>query len=1023
MRHVVRYIVLFAATLACALPLRAQFYQNGDNPGSARWSHFKTADFHLIYPSGLDSLALQYAMALEKYRIPVSRSAAYAPNEKYSNQMPVVLDAFHATPNGSVVWTPRRMELYTVPDAYSPDAFPWIKNLAIHESRHVSQMQFVRDFKVLDALTGQLSGGAMSAVYGGPAFMEGDAVTAETALTRYGRGRKAEFLEYMMVAFDNGDMRNWYRWRYTSARQYTPDHYKVGYMTVAGMRTVYDAPLFTRDYYNRIFQHAWHFPVDVAGKTIRKVSGEKPKDAFRQIQEAFLADWREGFEERGPFMPSDTLTSRPRRYESLSGTTVVGDAVYAVLTGIDTAPEMVRIDTAGKMERIRPFSSNAGDLAWSERLGRIFWSETLTDKRWSLKQTSEIRYLEPGSSKARSLTSGGRYYNPAPEPSGTRLAVTEYPLEATSAIVILSGRTGEELARYPAPDTLQVVESAWTRSGVLVSAISETGFGIYKAGEAYEEIISPEPYTIRQLRTSPEGDLLFACDRTGVSELYLAEHDGTTRQLTNTRYGASAYAFSKDGKTLYYSALAPEARYLCSTPASALPANPADMTELHSYAIADRLSAQEDSLARLSPSADTISIGSPEIRAYHKGAHLLHFHSWAPAYIDYDEVSSISWETISSAATLGASAMFQSLIGDAYGTVGYSLGRADSGSGLSSSMHATFNYNGWYPKIEAKLNFNDGKADQYHIYLLRYANGTAAYARGIQQTSVPAISGTVSVRVPLNFSSGGWQRGVIPQVQYVFSNSMFASSTRGLRYLNGLGNEPVTTVFGGFLPGKNVPLHRAALSLRGYCILPTSTAGVYPRWGIGAETGGSMRINLESVFSPSVYAYLYGYVPGIIPQHGLRLSALVQRQFGGEDCVFGENTSNTYPRGMSGTAAYIAAAYPTQSKATADYKMTVLPVDWTFLGRLAYIRNFELTLHTDVGLFAGSRYRSLTGKGTLCSAGLDFSAVLGNLLWIPYDTRIGFTCTINGGSLYDGMKQVGASVGRTYFGTVFTVDL
>ena len=1019
MRLFYRQLAVLAAILLAAMPLRAQFDQAGDNPASVRWSHFKTRNFHLIYPAGLDSLAWQYAVSLEQNSTPVSRTAGYAPNGMYRTQMPVILHAFNATSNGSVTWAPRRMDLYTVPDAYNPGPFPWIESLAIHESRHVAQMQFGYDgdHRIFSGLIGQLWTGAMSAVYPGPALLEGDAVTAETALSRYGRGRKADFLEYMMVSLDAGDWRNWYRWRYSSQKQYTPDHYKVGYMTVAGMRAVFDEPLFTEKYYGRIFRNkAWQLPLNVAGKTIREVSGEKPKEAFRDIEEAFLEEWREGIAERGPFMPMDTVTAIPRRYESVTGTTAAGGSMYAIVSGIAKTPYVARIGDDGSLVRVRPFAYSTSDLVWSESLGKLFWSESVTDTRWSLKKTSRIRYMDPSDARAHDLTTEGRLYNPAPEPHGERIAATDYPLEATSALVILDGRSGRELARYPAPDTLQVVESAWDGESVLTCAISETGFGIYKAGTVYEEVLPPQPVSIMQMRSNPKGGIWFVSDRTGVDELYSLSTDGVLMQLTSTRYGASSYVF--EGDSLFFSALSPQARSVCRTAVSDLPVHEADFADIHSWGIANKLSAQEEALAW---AEQTPMETMPEVKPYHKGTHLFHFHSWAPLYIDYDEITSMSLESVMSDAALGATAMFQNHLGSAYGSVGYGFHLA-SGQPHHSG-HFKFNYSGWYPVISTTLDIGDDFASQYQLYLVRQTDGVSSYARGVRKaSSVPLLTGSVKAYIPFNFSSGGWQRGIIPQVQYGFSNSMFATSIRGLKYLDIIGSEGNESIFGGLLPGQNVPMHRLMTSVRGYCILPTATAAVYPRLGIGAETGYTRRISLGDVFSPSAFFFLYGYVPGIIPQHGLKLTATYQQQFG-SNVKFGENYISSYPRGMSYMSSYIAAVYPSQTKLTADYRMAVAPVDWTWLCPLAYIRNFEVTLHGDAGIYAGSRHRDLAGTGTLYSVGADVCAVLGNIAWIPYDTRVGVTWSFNGGSAYDAFKALGAPMKRNCISLTFSVDM
>ena len=203
-------IIISSIFLLCAIVADAQFYNSGTEPFRTRWRQIRTAGYKVIYPEGLDSLAMVYARTLEQTAQVVGNSSGFGPNTSYSRKMPVVLRPFAAYSNGQVVWTPRRMELQTQPDPYSPEPTPWERQLVTHESRHSSQMQFgaAKPFRFWNIITGQLAPGALSAVYPGPAFLEGDAVVAETALSRAGRGRTADFLEYYRVCFADGDLRD-----------------------------------------------------------------------------------------------------------------------------------------------------------------------------------------------------------------------------------------------------------------------------------------------------------------------------------------------------------------------------------------------------------------------------------------------------------------------------------------------------------------------------------------------------------------------------------------------------------------------------------------------------------------------------------------------------------------------------------------------------------------------------------------------------------------------------------------------
>ena len=203
------YAVLLMA-LSSPFAARAQFYYAGNDPASTRYRQIRTDNFRIIYPAGADSLARVYAYNLEMQYPRVSLSAGYAPNELCSKPLPVILRSYTGYANGMMMWAPRRMELFTVGDAYEPDPMSWVQNLTIHEQRHSTQLQFGREglFKAFRWIAGDLSDVAWWAAYPGIAYSEGDAVAAETGLSSSGRGRTADFLEYMRVCFDAGDWRD-----------------------------------------------------------------------------------------------------------------------------------------------------------------------------------------------------------------------------------------------------------------------------------------------------------------------------------------------------------------------------------------------------------------------------------------------------------------------------------------------------------------------------------------------------------------------------------------------------------------------------------------------------------------------------------------------------------------------------------------------------------------------------------------------------------------------------------------------
>ena len=132
--------LIVIALLLMPAGARAQFFTAGDDPGCRRWYSIESENYRIIYPRGLDSLARVYAREMERFRKPVGLTSGYVPGEDARGKMPVVLHAYNAVSNGSVAWAPKRMDAYTLPQVYDAEATPWAVQLAVHESRHISQM-------------------------------------------------------------------------------------------------------------------------------------------------------------------------------------------------------------------------------------------------------------------------------------------------------------------------------------------------------------------------------------------------------------------------------------------------------------------------------------------------------------------------------------------------------------------------------------------------------------------------------------------------------------------------------------------------------------------------------------------------------------------------------------------------------------------------------------------------------------------------------------------------------------------
>ena len=973
-----RFLALFLLLAAASFSGLSQIYSIGADPVSVRWKELESRNFRIVYPEAADSLAREYAKALESFVAAQKHSSGFSPNEMYRKKMPVILHAYSAVSNGLVTWAPRRMELYTTPESFNPEATPWITQLAVHEGRHVAQMQFPRKnklFKPLEYLIGELSTGAASGIYPGPAFLEGDAVTAETALTATGRGRTADFLEYYHVALADSLYRNFWQWYWGSLRRFTPDYYRAGYMLVAGMRTAFDDPLFTRRYFDNI--NSRFLPSRVLRKTMFQASGKNFDATFRDIQQYFADDWAAADSARAPFTEGRDFVKKGRLYDTYSSLTFTEDGLYAIHAALDKATELVRIDSSGTVRREGAFSSGGSRLSWDRFNRRLVWTEYVPSALLTLKSWSLPRYMQPGG-KPATFKAEGRFYNPVVSDSFPVMALVEYREDGSSAVLVVESKRGALSKEYKAPAGMQPVEPVWLGNELYVSAISEDGFSIYRLPD-WQPMFPAVRTKINRL-FSRDGLIWFTSDRSGVNELHsLNPETGQILQRTSLRFGGNEFAFSPSGD-LYYCAPTADARIIRVLEADRLLSIPVTMTAYPS-AIAEKLSAQEP--AGAVPYTGPLSEG----KRYPKFTQPVRFHSWAPLYVEYNPVERLSLETVNSEGQPGATVMFQNELGTSWGMVGVSLTAPKDTLGLGTqaedgallpvefrpALHAQYVWTAWGPIVDFRADYNERNV--HGRYYTRKSTETGmSFPVTDRIEDNPLLQLSAGISVPFRLNRGGWNAAVIPQYRLSWSNDRISS----------LDVEQFTnTVNIDITPHKSLILSKAAV--RAYVMRPVAPSGIFPRIGTGGEIGFTRTHNISSNVPGYYYGKVYGYLPGLLSTHGIRLSAEGNSNYGWE-------------------GQWIKSSSATLQ---ADYAFPFLSVDWAGCSPLFYVRNFEGYLHAETTL---TSYEELlrTKKGSFQTSYFSASvqARLANLLWAPYDTTIG----IRYGYSPDDPLQTGFSV-------------
>lgn len=1037
---------LFLLLLLICQNAAAQFHQTGDDPGGLRWNYIETQSYKLIYPAGCDSLAQEYARSLEHYHKAVGRATGVEPGELQRGRTPVILHTHTAHSNGSVAWAPKRMELYSNPQAYDPEPLPWIDNLCIHESRHVAQMQsgYRGVHKVLGYIIGEMWPGACAGIYFRKDFLEGDAVVCETALSNSGRGRTADFLNHYMMSFDQGKWRNLHRWFAGSERYGFPDYYAFGYLFFGGLSAYYDDPKSSQKFINIAGDRPLGFFTN-KNRVCRTISGKKAFDVFPEIAQKTYDSWKENADLRKPYIPSTQLTQKAWFHTDYGDNMILGQEIYSIKEDLAHMPRLVRIDSLGNEKQLCYFSPYAGALYHSPAHNHIFWSETVTDERWTLAGYSIIRKLNLKTGEVGDLTRKTRYYNPNPSPSEAHISVTEHFVEGQTALTVISGATGEHEYSFPAPDSVQLIESAWIDDLLYASGVSENGFGIYhlritnleehdalfhawdadhpfqgKIKVKWECILQPQPVKIKNFGDY-NGHLVFTSDRNGNNEFYhFYPEDRSLYQITSTRYGAEDFQYSEDGKRLYYSMETLDGKMIAYTETDSLLHRKVSYSDRYHYPLADKLSQQERELAQADTTAiykdnelciipkDSVQISEP--KKYSKFGNLFQFHSWAPIYINPDKIMEMSFDKMYEMIGLGIMGSSQNELGSAVLQGGYCAHQDPAGKTLPwrHSAHLKFTYSGWYPVLEMEVNFNDRAAEQTTIraiasdtYYRKFDGLRGGYQSSYLQTNKPYVKGDISLYIPFRWMRGGFTGGLIPRINYSISNDCIDPNYQ--IFLS--DNEGILTPIGGntFKIGGSKHINQSISgSLRGYWMMNTAESAVYPRWGIGAEIGATLNFWYPLV-APAGLGYLYGYTPGFFPSHGLRLSAKCQRVFAPTQGValFKNGYSDMLPRGFKSSNWSASQLSMFSTLFTVDYAMPFY-MDDLMLGYTVFnVRRIIVTPHFD--------YSYLHGFGDLWSAGLgltfDFRSIFG--LWLK--PSIGVSVSYNGGS---GCQKMGVGGGN-----------
>ena len=913
MKRLVRIISATVLFLALSVGASAQYYSLGSDPASLRWKTIKGDHFDVIYPRGMDSLARTYL-----YNFELERPRVKEAHRIEGAHMPLVLHPYALNSNATVVWAPRRVDIYTTPPFNRGYADDWVHQLAVHEGRHVSQCTHFTTgaFAVFRALLGEQSVGLGMGFYPSGWELEGDAVHSETDFSKTGRGRDPDFLMAHKADFLSGRIRSYDTYRFGSYYNYIPSKYAFGYIIETFMRDHSEYHVM-----GDIYRDFTKVGVDlgVLNTVYKRYTGRTRRKNFRGAVAYFTQKWEEEYEMREPYTATEEVVANPRDryviYHSLMP--VDSGSNIAVKQGLRHYSQLVTIDTAGKEKTIRPFAENTLTSPLIKKNDHtLVWSEIVEHPRWELKNYSVLRSYDLNTHRMRTLTHRTRYFNPAYSPDGNMLSVTEYLPAGGSQVVLLDADKYKEQAAIPAPGGGQIHNTAWLGGRIYADAILGDGqWGLYSRpaddmAAAWDVEIEPQTRKIMHLKTVGER-LMLESDVDGITNIFT--YDPTRRtlaKLTNARFGAFDANFDGESGTLYYSDYDHRGYIPVKAARGDLLWEDASFDNPYIFAEAERFAAQSDSVIQAMSPAEAAALRAkvdslPE-RNFFKPLHFLNIHSWGPFYAGVYRIMNMSYDHIYQLVAPGVTLISQNKLGTAVSIMGYSY------HDHRHAGHFNFQYSGLWPIFEFNVDVNDRAKRR-----LDYTGGVKEDELVITETGTPAVEVMGAVYTKINLSRGGWQTGILPRVEFKTSTDEYFQGCQ-----THMGGDVIAEV-------------------RYYTMLPKTRQNRMPRLGVGVEVKGAYQMGAYNGAGKALSGYAYGYLPGFTLEQGWKLTASAQKRFDNNMTPDVLKNLASLPRGYKGIPLN------DYFKVTADYSIPIAVNDWHPVPILLYLMRVNVVPFVD----------------------------------------------------------------------------
>ncbi|MDP2891366.1 MAG: hypothetical protein Q8P34_20670, partial [Bacteroidota bacterium] len=470
MKYIFSFALLFFIVASTA---NAQYFQTGQDPSQIRWRQINTDKFQIIYPEEFDKEAQRLTFVLSKVYEYGSKTMNFDPRK-----ISVVLHTRTVKSNGLVAWAPKRIELFTTPhqQIYAQD---WLEQLALHEFRHVVQLDKIQSELpfLLKFILGEQAAAIVTGAYLPFWFLEGDAVATETALSNTGRGRMAAFsMEYRAQLAEKGKY-SFDKAFLGSYKDFVPDHYKLGYWMVGKSREKFGAQIWS-DVVHKVGNQP--FSITPLNSILKRKTGMNSKQMYNQIFDDLKTDWQNDFNLQSTSSSSVVSPTVKNHTDYLYPEFYKDSFIVAYRTSIDDIGRFVLI-SPDRSEKIIYTPGSVFEESVSVKEQLIIWAERRADIRWSHADRSVILVYNIETKVRQEIFSENKLFSPVISPDLKSFAAVEVDPENHFFLSVFDINSGKLLERYKTNDNQYFFTPCWDEKGEKLYVVSLSSKGKYLA--------------------------------------------------------------------------------------------------------------------------------------------------------------------------------------------------------------------------------------------------------------------------------------------------------------------------------------------------------------------------------------------------------------------------------------------------------------------------------------------------------------------------------------------------------------